>query len=133
MDEPLPSLSAVWEGASRLCNAYAETHANAAFSASLLRDLRERWEPRVRVTTSHFDLLFTRPGHRPLAGQPGEAVQVRLLTEDRVEMLLLRAVPRRGETRAAGPVTVTGDFTRPDNALPAVEALLLQLAEPDEG
>lgn len=68
-DDELPQ---VWDAAVSLCDAYAGTHANAAFSASLLRNLRSRWESRVLVTTSHFDLLFTRPGHRPLAGQPGK-------------------------------------------------------------
>lgn len=121
----------MWEAAASLCDAYPGTHADAAFSASLLRDLRERWESRVRVTTPHFDLLFTHADHRPLAGQPGEEVQVRLLTHDRVEMLLRRTVSRRGDSHPAGPVTVTGDFTKPDSALHAVEALLLQLTEAD--
>jgi len=36
-----------------------------------------------------------------------------------------RLVPRKGLARPSGGVT--GDFTLPENALPAVEALLYQL------
>lgn len=115
-----------------LCEPYAETHPAAALGASLLRQLRGRWESRLRVTTSHFDLVFTRPAEHPYP-MASEEVLVRLLLENRVEVSLRRSVPRRGETRPTGPVTVAGDFTRPSNALPAVEALLLQLADPGDG
>ena len=76
-----------------------------------------------------FTLLFTRPG--TTGYEADERVEVLLEDDDRVRMALVRHVPRRGQTRPAGHVTVAGDFTRPENALPAVEALLLQLADPD--
>ncbi len=132
MSKPLPPLEQVWQRAVSSCEAYADTNAGAAFSVNLLRQLRGQWESSVRVTTSHWDLIFTRPAEHPYP-MASEEVLVRLILDDRVEVSLRRSAPRRGETRPVGPVTVAGDFTRPQNALPAVEALLLQLAEPEEG
>jgi hypothetical protein len=45
-------------------------------------------------------------------------------------MVLVRDALRISPAASGGPWTVTGDITRPENALPAVEALLLQLADP---
>lgn len=134
MSEPLPPLPQVWDAAVGCCEADADTDAVAAFGAGLLRQLRGKWESQVRVTTSHWDLIFTRPTEHPFrAGQPsGEQVVVRIVSAEQVEMSLSRAVPRRGESQAAGHVMVAGDFTRPGNALPAVEALLHQLAVADD-
>ncbi len=132
MTRPLPPLKQVWHDAISSCDAYARTHAGAAFSAELLQQLQGRWESRLRVTTSHWDLIFTRPAEHPHP-MASQEVLVRLLLDDRVEVSLRRSVPRRGEIRPAGPVAVAGDFTRPQNALPAVEAMLLQLAEPQDG
>lgn len=132
MKKALPPVEQTWQSALSLCEPYTETDPTAALSANLLRQLRGRWGSRLRVTTSHFDLCFTRPAEHPYP-MASEEVLVRLLKQDRVEVSLRRSVPRRGESRPAGPVTVAGDFTRPQNALPAVEALLLQLAEPQDG
>ena len=134
MKESLPPLAQTWDDAVALYAAHADTNVVAAFGGYLISGLRGRWDSQVRVTTSHWDLLFTRADEHPLRGlQPvAEQVVVRMTTHDRVEMSLLRAVPRRGESRPAGHVTVAGDFTRPENALPAVEALLHQLV-PDHG
>ena len=74
-------------------------------------------------------LDFTIPGTTGHAAL--ERVEVLMDGADRVRMSLVLQVPRHGETSAVGPRTVTGDFTRPENALPAVEALLLQIADPD--
>lgn len=121
-------LRAAWDAA---LERYREVPA-ARFNVTLLEQLRPRWEQVVCPRTSMFRLLFIRAG---TAGNPYEAdarVQVELEVDrdERVRMEFVRQVPRRGETRPAGPVTVTGDFTRPENALPAVEALLYQLATP---
>ena len=76
-----------------------------------------------------FKLLFTRPGS---AGYTyDERVEVLVEAEDRVAVSLVRMAPRRGEVRAAGPVVVTGDYSRPENAYLAVAALLMQLAGED--
>lgn len=102
----------------------------AQFDVTLLEQLRGRWEHTVRPDTSMFRLLFTRPGSTGYHFD--ECVEVEPEASNRVRMALVRQVPRRGEKTPAGPVTVTADYTRPENALPAVEALLLQLADPDD-
>lgn len=48
-------------------------------------------------------------------------------------MALVRDVPRTSLAKPGGLVVVTGDFTRPENARPAVEALVYQLADPEPG
>jgi len=103
----------------------------ARLNLALLDALRPRWAGAVRPDTSMLTLLFTRPGETGYAFS--ERVEVQWETEGRVRLALVRDVPRRGLERPGGRVTVAGDFTRPENALPAVEALLLQLATPDEG
>lgn len=55
-------------------------------------------------------------------------VEVDYEAQDRIRVALARQVPRRGEQRAAGPVIISGDFARPENAAVVVESLLLQLA-----
>jgi hypothetical protein len=102
-------------------------NSTARFNVGLLNALRPRWVETVRPDTSMFTLQFTRPdttGYRA-----DERVDVLFETEGKVSMQLVRQVPRRGESRIAGPVTVTGDYTKPDNAISAVEALLHQLAD----
>jgi len=78
-----------------------------------------------------FMLLFTRPGETGY--EFNERVEVLWEAEDRIRLALVRDVPRRGLERPGGRVTVAGDFTTPENVLPAVEALLLQLATPADG
>jgi hypothetical protein len=108
---------------------YAAVDAPAArFNVSLLRTLRPRWEQAVCPDTSMFTLPFTRPD--ATGYKADERVEILVEADDRVRMALVRQAPRRGAARQAGPVRVTGDYTRLENALPAVEALLLQLAEP---
>ncbi|MCC2315601.1 hypothetical protein [Cellulomonas xiejunii] len=103
----------------------------AHLNLALLDALHPRWAGAVRPDTSMFTLLFTRPGETGYAFS--ERVEVRWEAEDRVRMALVRDVPRRGLERPGGRVVVAGDFTRPENALPALEALLLQLASPADG
>ncbi len=86
----------------------------AQLNVELLEALRPRWEGRVRPDTSMFDLLFTRPGSTGYSYD--ERVEVTRESDDRVRVVLTRMVPRLGETRPAGPVVVTGDFARPENA-----------------
>jgi hypothetical protein len=119
-------LGAAWDAA---LARYRDAEAPAAsFNVALLKALRARWGLTLRPDTSMFSLLFTRPA---TTGYHADG-RVEVLFEDdsRVRMALVRQVPRRGESRPAGRVTVTGDYTRPENALPAVEALLLQLTDP---
>lgn len=100
----------------------------AQFNVSLLEQLRPRWEQAVRPDTSMWMLLFTRPG---VTGYRfGERVEVLLESAELVRMAFVRQVPRRSESEPGGLITVTGDFTKPENALPALEALLYQLATP---
>lgn len=76
-------------------------------------------------------LLFTRPdetGYRFT-----ERVEVVMEEPDRIRMSLVREVPRRGLDQPGGRTTVAGDFTRPENVVSAVEALLHQLADPGGG
>lgn len=101
----------------------------AQLNVTLLEQLQGRWGHAVRPDTSMFRLLFTRPGSTGYHFD--ERVEVEPEPGGRVRMAFVRQVPRRGETTPVGPVTVTADYTRPENALPAVEALLLQLADPD--
>jgi len=75
-----------------------------------------------------FQLLFTRPDET--GNHFTERVQVTWKSEQVIEMALVRDVPRVGLDQAGGLVHVTADFTAPERALAAVEALLLQLAEP---
>ena len=120
-------LVTAWDGAA---TRYRDVEGPAAaFNVALLMALQPRWGSVLQPDTSMFRLLFTRPGTTYYDAD--ERVEVLFETDNRVRMALTRRVPRRGESRPAGPVTVTGDYTRPENALPAVEALLLQLADPD--
>jgi hypothetical protein len=108
---------------------YADIDADvAAFNTALLAALRDRWEQAVRPDTSMFTLLFTRPGET--GDRFTERVEVEWQGPSRVAMVLVRDAPRISPAASGGPWTVTGDMTRPENALPAVEALLLQLADP---
>jgi hypothetical protein len=122
----LYDLASAWDAAEAR---YSDMNAPVArFNTALLQALRPGWGEAVRPDTSMFTLLFTRPG---IAGyEADERVEVLVEAKDRVRMALVRQVPRRGESRPAGPVTVTGDYTDPENALPAVEALLFQLGDP---
>lgn len=97
----------------------------ATFNVALLEALRPRWAARIRPDTSMFDLLFTALDSTGYSYD--ERVEVSYESDIRVRMALRRMASRRGETRPAGPVVVTGDYTRPENALPAVESLLMQL------
>lgn len=119
-------LDAAWDAAEAR---YREIPAAPArFNAELLRQLRRCWSEAIRPDTSMFQLLFTRPDETGYHFT--ERVQVTWKSEQVIEMALVRDVPRVGLASAGGLVLVTGDFTAPERALPAVEALLLQLAEP---
>lgn len=107
----------------------ASLHAGA-FNGALLTALAPRWRTAVRPDASMFMLLFTRPDETGY--EFTERVEVLWEGEDRVRMALVREVPRRSLEQPGGRVIVAGDFTRPENALPAVEALLHQLASPDD-
>jgi hypothetical protein len=123
--QPLPQ---AWDDAQAR---YLDWDAPAArFNHRLLTALRERWEDRIRPMTSMSTLRFTRPDESPYP-YPAERVDVVMEGTDVVRMELLRMVPQRGQAQPAGPVTVTGDYTRADNAVPAVEALLMQLVGDD--
>lgn len=123
---PSADLEDAW---TRALTRYAELDVGPArFNVTLLEALRDRWASTVRPDTSMFILLFTRPGSTGYKFD--ERVEVILESEDRVRMALVRNTPRRGEDRPVGPMTVTGDYTHPANALLAVEALLFQLAPP---
>lgn len=100
----------------------------ARFNVELLRELRRRWSNAIRPDTSMLQLLFTRPDETGYHFT--ERVEVTMKSDEVIEMALVRDVPRGGLAQAGGVVVVTGDFTAPERALPAVEALLLQLAEP---
>lgn len=121
-------LSAAWDGALDRQQDFDAPSA-AEFNIALLKALRPRWGPVVRPDYFMFRLLFTRPGSTGYSFD--ERVEVEAELDGRISMSLVRCVPRRGESRPAGLVTVAGDYTRPENALPAIEALLLQLADPD--
>jgi len=97
----------------------------ARFNVTLLDALLASWAETVRPDTSMFTVLFTLPGQSGYEFH--ERVEVLMDAHDRVRMALVRQVPRRGGGRIVGSVTVTGDYTQPENALPAVEALLYQL------
>lgn len=101
---------------------------DAAFNASLLAALESRWSGAVRPSTSMFDLHFTLPGEA--SHRFTQRVHVRYVDSGKVEMGLMADVPRRSLQRPGGRRLVTADFTRPMNALPAVEALLCQLVDP---
>jgi hypothetical protein len=98
----------------------------ARFNVELLEALRPRWEGRVRPDTSMFDVLFTRPDATGYSYD--EHVEVTRESDDRVRVALTRMVPGPGEAHPAGPVVVTGDFVRPENATTVVESFLMQLA-----
>lgn len=75
-----------------------------------------------------FALFFTRP--EATGYNFDERVEVLMEADQRVRIALVRNVPGRGGGRPVGPVTVTGDYTAPNNAKAAVESLLYQLADP---
>jgi len=119
-------LALAWDAA--LARSRETSHAQAIFNVELLEQLRPRWESSVRPDTSMWTLLFTVPdetGYRFT-----NRVEVAWQASDRVSMSLVVDRPQRSLTEPGGRAVVTGDFTRPENALPAVEALLWQLAEP---
>ena len=99
------------------------------FNVNLLRALQHRWSHVVRPDTSMTTVLFTRSGETGYDFT--ERVRVTYQRSDQVEMALERDLPRTSLAKHGGRVVVTGDFTRPENALPAVEALLYQLADPE--
>ena len=120
-------LDVAWD---RALEHYRDIDAPAArFNVELLLALRPRWGGAVRPDTSMFDVLFTPPG--TTGYNFDERVEVAMESADRVRLAFVRQVPRRGERNPAGPVTIAGDFVRPETAPTAVEALLLQLADPD--
>ena len=101
----------------------------AHFNISLLSALRPSWGDVLRPVTSMFSLWLV----RPKATYPyPEKVVVEYEGVERVQMSLFRELPRQSLERSGGAVTVAGDITRSANALPAVEALLLQLAAPSD-
>lgn len=121
-------IDAAWQAAHQR---YEDLAAPAAlFNLSLLTALRGRWGASVRPDTSMFTLLFTRPDETGYSFT--ERVQVTYQGSERVEMALVRDRSRRSPSQRGGRAVVTGDITRPENALAAVEALLYQLAEPEE-
>lgn len=120
------ALALAWDAA--LARNRETSHAQAIFNVDLLEQLRPRWEASVRPDTSMWTLLFTLPdetGYRFT-----NRIEVAWQAPDRVSMSLVTDRPRRSLTEPGGRAVVTGDFTRPENALPTVEALLWQLAEP---
>lgn len=120
------SLAFVWDS---LLAWYRDTDNDLArFNVELLEQLRERWGASVRPDRSMWTMLFTVPGETGY--QFTNRVEVVWQSPDRVEMKLVSDQRRRSLTEPGGRAVVTGDFTRPENALPAVEALLWQLAEP---
>jgi hypothetical protein len=120
-------LRGAWDSA---INRYREIPQPVAqFNLSLLESLRPQWANQIRPDTSMFKLLFTRPGSTGYGYD--ERVEVLVEAEDRLAVSLVRMVPRRGKVRAAGPVVVTGDYARPENAYRVVAAFLMQLAGED--
>jgi len=100
------------------------------FNTTLLAALAPRWRTAVRPDTSMFTLVFTRSDETGY--EFTERVEVQWESHERVRMALVRDAGRRSLAQPGGRATVAGDFTRPENALPAVEALLHQLAEPSD-
>jgi hypothetical protein len=100
-------------------------NAPARFNVRLLESLRPEWEARVLPTVSMFRVLFTHDGSDSCMFN--ERVEVDFEAEDRVRVALSRTVPRRGENHPSGPVVVTGDHVRPENARLVVESFLMQL------
>lgn len=115
-----------WDAADRRFGSIG--HPVATLIRDLLAQLRPRWESSVRPDFSMWTLLFTRPGETGY--RFSECVEVSVEAEDRVRMTLVRDIPRVGLGKVGGRQTVAGDFTRPENMTPAVEALLHQLATP---
>jgi len=78
-----------------------------------------------------FRLIFTRPDEHHYNDDEVEWVYAELVDAARVEMALVRRVDRKSLDRPGGEGAVAGNFARPENVLPALEALLWQLAEPE--
>ena len=130
MSRALPPLAEAWDAAVARYASMNPCHELSWFNVDLLVALRPRWGTQLRVDTGMFRLLFTRPHEHHYDESTAESVQVEREDDDRVRMALIRRVPRRALDQPGGSLVVTGDFTRPENALPAVEALLSQIAEP---
>lgn len=108
-------------------NRYRDLATDAAtFNVFLLEQLRPTWQAHVRPDTSMFTLLFTRHGETGYDFH--ERVEVNYETPDRVRLAFARQAPRRAGQRSIGPVVVTGDFARPENAPAVVENFLMQLS-----
>jgi hypothetical protein len=121
------ALPAAWDAARDRYGAM--DNERARFNVELLTALRTRWESKVRPDTSMFTLLFTRPN------ETGYRFTERVRVEyepNRVEMILERDLSRQSLSQAGGRIVVAGDFTKPENALPAVEALLYQVSGDDQ-
>jgi hypothetical protein len=88
--------------------------------------LRGRWEARINVDTSMFDLIFTARGvdkhtmvrveGRPPTG--ADLLFVVSLLEDR---------PRQGLDERGGQLEIAGDICRPENAVNVVDSFLTQI------
>lgn len=120
----------VWDEALKRHASIEPQHDLAAFNVGLLQALRPRWGERLQVDTSMYRLLFTRPHERAYGDEALDWVYVEWNQPARVEMALVRRVARRSLDQPGSEAVVTGDFTKPENVLPALEALLWQLAEP---
>ena len=103
-------------------------------SIAVLTQLRERWQDSVDMLTSMFDLVIVPSG----AGWPGNDGYFVRMTHDRhsgeatVRVTLCRTQSRASLTRPGGTVLVAGDICVPATAPVVVEALLYQIAQPNE-
>jgi hypothetical protein len=88
---------------------------------------------RVRVTTIDVRLDLHPPCEHWYATDEVEWVRVRLVHQEQVELSFVRRQARRSLELPGREAVVAGDITRRENALPALEALLWQLAEPENG
>jgi hypothetical protein len=130
---PLRPLTVVWDQTLERYASVEPQHDLAAFNVGVLQALRPRWGDRLRVDTFMYRLLFTRPHERVYEYDALDWVYAEWTQPARVEMALVRRVARRSLDQPGSEAVVTGDFTKPENVLPALEALLWQLAEPQDG
>jgi hypothetical protein len=128
MPRVLPPLGQAWDEAIERYASIDPPHFISQFNVTLLEALRPRWEGRLRVNTSMYRLMFTRPDEHHYDQSTTEWVSAELRREDQVELALMRRKPRRGLDLPGGEGVVTGAFTKPTNVLPALEALLMQLS-----
>jgi hypothetical protein len=120
------SVQQTWDDA---INRYRGLGPDDAFGSQMIgfvEALRERWEARVNVDTSMFDLVFTARG-----GDKHTAVRVEGRPPTGADLLfvvsLLEDRPRQGLDERGGRLEIAGDICRPENAANVVDSFLTQI------